>query len=168
MSQEFIIKSPSLEDKINELLPSQGGFQAGVDLSASTQIIPIVDLTEAASGAGQRQDLQTALSLNSCTVVNVVGATTTLANTPGYYRLTAFFNSNSGGNASIRVTDGFTTKVLFTANALTVATTDNFVDIIIFIKAGESIVGFSNGVNASITGNTRQIADVNGNLTKTL
>ena len=48
MGQEFIIKSQSLEDKVNQLLPSQGGFQAGVDLSASTTIIPIVDLTETA------------------------------------------------------------------------------------------------------------------------
>ena len=50
MGQEFIIKSPNLEDKINQLLPSQGGFQAGVDLSATTQIVPIVDLTETAEG----------------------------------------------------------------------------------------------------------------------
>ena len=67
MGQEFIIKSQDLEDKINQLLPSQGGFQAGVDLSASTQIIPIVDLTETAEGSNVRQDLQTALSLKSCT-----------------------------------------------------------------------------------------------------
>ena len=35
MGQEFIIKSQALEDKINQLLPSQGGFQAGVDLSVA-------------------------------------------------------------------------------------------------------------------------------------
>ena len=46
MAQEFTINSTKLEDKINQLFPRQGGFGAGVDLSASTQIIPIVDLTE--------------------------------------------------------------------------------------------------------------------------
>ena len=67
MGQEFIIKSTTLEDKINQLLPSQGGQQAGVDLSASTTIIPIVDLTESAEGSNLRQDLQLALSLTSIT-----------------------------------------------------------------------------------------------------
>ena len=46
MAQEFVIKSPEIEDKINQLLPSQGGFQAGVDFSASTMVVPIIDLTE--------------------------------------------------------------------------------------------------------------------------
>ena len=50
MAEEFIIKSEAIEDKINQLLPSQGGFQAGVDFSASTMVIPIVDLTETAEG----------------------------------------------------------------------------------------------------------------------
>ena len=41
MGQEFFIKSDNLEQKIREILPSQGGLGAGFDLSASTQIIPI-------------------------------------------------------------------------------------------------------------------------------
>ena len=45
MAQEFTIKAPTIEDKINQLLPSQGGFGAGVDFSASTMVVPIVDLT---------------------------------------------------------------------------------------------------------------------------
>ena len=80
MGQEFIIKSPDLEDKINQLLPSQGGFAAGVDLSASTTIIPIVDLTESAEGSGLRQDLQQALSLTSVTSFAVNNTTTTIIN----------------------------------------------------------------------------------------
>ena len=54
MAQEFVIKSQNIEDKINQLLPSQGGFQAGVDFSASTMVIPIVDLTETAEGSTLR------------------------------------------------------------------------------------------------------------------
>ena len=61
MAQEFTIKSQSIEDKINQLLPSQGGFQPGVDFSASTMVIPIVDLTETAEGSSLRQDLQLSL-----------------------------------------------------------------------------------------------------------
>ena len=65
MAQEFVIKSKILEDKINQLLPSQGGAQAGIDLSATTQIVPIIDLTESAEGSTLRQDLQTAYGLTS-------------------------------------------------------------------------------------------------------
>ena len=34
MAEEFIINSRTIEDKINQLLPSQGGFGAGIDFSA--------------------------------------------------------------------------------------------------------------------------------------
>ena len=85
MGQEFIIKSQKLEDKVNQLLPSQGGFQAGVDLSASTTVIPIIDLTETAEGSAVRADLQTALSLSSISAFSVNNTTTTIINTTGYY-----------------------------------------------------------------------------------
>ena len=87
MGQEFVIKSTTLEDKINQLLPSQGGAQAGVDLSASTTIIPIVDLTESAEGSVLRQDLQTALSFNKVTSTSATNQTVTVINTTGYWRV---------------------------------------------------------------------------------
>ena len=87
MAQEFTINSSAIESKINQLLPSQGGFGAGVDFSASTMIIPIVDLTETAEGSDVRPDLQTALSLNSVTAFRVENQTTTLVNTTGYFRI---------------------------------------------------------------------------------
>ena len=92
LGQEFIIKSQQLEDKVNQLLPSQGGFQAGVDLSASTTVIPIVDLTETAEGSSLRQDLQTALSFKQQTTNYLQNVTnTTLINTTGYFRLFGHF-----------------------------------------------------------------------------
>ena len=54
MAEEFTIKSAQIENKINQLLPSQGGFQPGVDFSASTMVMPIVDLTERAEGSSLR------------------------------------------------------------------------------------------------------------------
>ena len=71
MGQEFIIKSDAIEDKINQLLPSQGGKQAGVDFSASTMVIPVVDLTETAEGSSLRQDLQTSLSFTQQSAFSV-------------------------------------------------------------------------------------------------
>ena len=39
MAQEFTIKSQDIEDKINQLLPSQGGFQPGVDFSYQSALM---------------------------------------------------------------------------------------------------------------------------------
>ena len=117
MAQEFTIKSQAIEDKINKLLPSQGGFQAGVDFSASTMVIPIVDLTESAEGSEFRQDLQTALSHNSATTFNVTDTTTTVLNTTGYYRLvgTVRLRTGSGNDEAVEfiINDGTTDKTIY-------------------------------------------------------
>ena len=85
MTQQFRIESEDLRDKLNRLLPSQNRGSIGVDLSGSTTIIPIVDLTETAEGSNLRQDLQTSFSLTNITHTSVSGATSTLVNTTGYY-----------------------------------------------------------------------------------
>ena len=88
MAQEYLINSQELEDKIRQLLPSQGGAGAGVDLSASTQIVPIIDLTESAEGSNVRADLQTALSHNTATSFKLTpSSTATLISNTGYYRV---------------------------------------------------------------------------------
>ena len=72
MAQEFTINSEVIESKINSLLPSQGGYGAGIDFSASTMIIPIIDLTATASGDTLRTDLQRSVSFNNATVIAVI------------------------------------------------------------------------------------------------
>lgn len=169
MAQEFTIKSQAIEDKINQLLPSQGGFQPGVDFSASTMVIPIVDLTESAEGSSLRQDLQTSLSLNN-TVYSVVNASSTVLNTTGYYRFTgvaSLLQTNTTMQGTISITDGITSKNLYkirgvgSANA---GVSQNNYDFIVFLAAGESIVVATNNAFCSIDGTFRQIADINGNL----
>ena len=171
MAQEFTINSSAIESKINQLLPSQGGFGAGVDFSASTMVITIVDLTETAEGSNVREDLQTALSLSSASSYNFSNTTVTIANTPGYYRVfgTIFNVTGTGntGSAKIQVTDGTTTKVLFGVNFIGSATAIGNAypfDFIIYIQAGESIQGVSPKTSDVFLGSSRQIADVNGNL----
>ena len=146
MGQEFVIKSTVLEDKINQLLPSQGGQQAGVDLSASTTIIPIVDLTESAEGSGLRQDLQQALSLTSVTSFAVNNTTTTIINTTGYFRIFGCCSITSSSSAGligrINLTDGTTTKSLIDFVSLLgsdVRTNNNIFDFIVFLAAGDSL-----------------------------
>ena len=171
MGQEFIIKSQTLEDKVNQLLPSQGGFQAGVDLSASTTIIPIVDLTESAEGSNLRADLQTSLSLNSCTAFDFGNSTTTIVNNVGYFRITGTFSTiadtSANNSGTLQMTDGITTKVFakyFIFDSSGAQATIYPFDFIIFLEAGQSVTGTTSASEVICAGVSRQIADVSGNL----
>ena len=163
MAQEFTIKSDAIEDKINQLLPSQGGKQAGVDISASTMVIPVVDLTESAEGSILRQDLQSALSHGSCTVFSVVNTTTDIVTTTGYFRV--FGNaSNANSQCKIILTDGTTAKTLYYQQGFTGGgISDNF-DFIVKLEAGDTLQAYSISTAGYISGCTRQIADLSGNL----
>lgn len=163
MGQEFFINSQTLQNKIDNLLPSQGGAGAGFDLSASTQIIPIVDLTESAEGSNLRQDLQRAYGLNSSTF-SVSNATTTFITTTGYFRLLGFYRSEgtSSTTGKIQITDGVTTKDIVDVGA-NVSQTILPIDLTIFLSAGQSCVGVAQ-TNCKITLASRQIADINGDL----
>ena len=169
MAQEFTINSSAIESKINQLLPSQGGFGAGVDFSASTMVIPIVDLTETAEGSDVRPDLQTALSFNSITSFLVSNTTSTIINTTGYFRVfgtaTATF---FGSQTRFILNDGTTDKVLIdyssgTAGGSAAGTVIAY-DFNVFLGAGDSLKAKSSGSNFLMIGSTRQIADINGNL----
>ena len=170
MAQEFTIKSPDIEDKINQLLPSQGGFQPGVDFSASTMVVPIVDLTETAEGSGLRQDLQTASSFSS-TNVECVGADNLVVNTTGYYKCVVSYTINTGTVANnfvrLYVDDGTTEKQVFRMRAFTSGTNSSSsgtFQLIVFLSAGKELRAQSNNTSSSICVSTHQIADINGNL----
>tara|TARA_E500000081_G_scaffold150877_1_gene180144 strand:- start:337 stop:840 length:504 start_codon:yes stop_codon:yes gene_type:complete len=164
MGQEFFINSQALEDKIRTSLPSQGGAGAGFDLSASTQIIPIIDLTETASGSVLRQDLQTSFSLTTITEFSVNNTTTTLVNNTGYWRCFVNVTLNTGGFGEIRLTDGVTTKDIVQFGSTTTTQNDFVTDFIVFLEAGESLVAYSANANFTLAGNTRQIASIDGTL----
>ena len=171
MAQEFTIKSQDIEDKINQLLPSQGGFGAGVDFSASTMVIPIVDLTETAEGSSLRQDLQTAFSHNTATVFQVNNTTSTILNTTGYYKLIATVsqatNASINSSFAINITDGTTVKALL--GNLIFSSAQNAVlipiELIFKLDAGDSLTISSGSARTVVQGSVRQIADINGNLT---
>jgi len=164
LGQEFVIKSTVLEDKINELLPSQGGAQAGVDLSASSMIVPIIDLTESAEGSTVRADLQSSLSLTSVTAHNISNTTSTLINTTGYFRVFGVQRSYDINIFSLSLTDGTTTKKLIEFSGTTGQTINDAVDFIVYLRAGDSLTGTSSSSGGQFNGVTRQIADINGNL----
>ena len=170
MAQEFTIKSEQIESKINQLLPSQGGFGAGVDFSASTMVIPIVDLTETAEGSSLRQDLQSSFSLTSATSFNVSNTTSTLVNTTGYFRFfgTSSLLINSGlGSSNISVTDGLTTKKIFEHSMSATAEVSGIsvpFDFIVLLQAGDSVTATTNSTRNIICGSSRQIATLSGDL----
>ena len=170
MGQEFVIKSTTLEDKINQLLPSQGGAQAGVDLSASTTIIPIVDLTESAEGSNLRQDLQTALSFNNATTFSVRNTSTDVVNTTGYWRLVGGFTVDAAASteeSSIRIEDtAGSSKKIWGSRVDSGASPKiqaYIVDLVFFLKAGD-ILQVVMGDDSAMMGSVRQLADINGNL----
>ncbi len=170
MGQEFVIKSQQIEDKINQLLPSQGGFQAGVDFSASTTVIPIVDLTETAEGSALRQDLQSAFSLTNTSKASVQGGSSTFITTTGYWRLqgNAFASFNSNSTAKISLTDGTTTTIVYELQAYNSAVTDIVAgipfDFVVYVTAGVSVRADAD-TEARINVQARQLADLSGNLT---
>jgi len=170
MAEEFTINSSAIESKINQLLPSQGGFAPGVDFSASTMVIPIVDLTETAEGSSLRQDLQTSLSLSSVTAHSVKNQTTTLINTTGYWRVfgvNSLFLESGGTEGHFQLTDGTTTKIIAKYDSITGGAENIQVtpyDFIVFLKAGDSLQAVSDDIYVEFNGCSRQIADLNGNL----
>jgi len=168
VGSEYFINSQELEDKVRNLLPSQGGAGAGFDLSASTQIIPIIDLTESAEGSDVRADLQTALSLNSITAFAVTNTTTTIVNNTGYFRVFGNFMtkaiSSVDASGRFNLTDGVTSKIV-TNYIIEDNTSGNNVvisyDFIVFLSAGDSLTcTTANG--ARMSGSTRQIATIDG------
>ena len=175
MGQEYFINDQNLENKVREFLPSQGGAGAGFDLSASTQIIPIIDLTESAEGSNIREDLQKALSLTSITAFSVTNTTTTIINNTGYYRVFGNVNSgtSTGGSrtASFSLTDGISSKIIqtFTFHASTEANVNiNNFDFVVFIQAGDSLSCTTSAPQTILSGCTRQIATIDGELVNPL
>ena len=171
MSQQFRVDSEKLRDKLNGLLPSQNRGSIAVDLSGSTTIIPIVDLTETAEGSDVRQDLQTAFSLTSATVFEVNNTTSTILTTTGYYRIfgstTLVSDTPTQTQATVNITDGVTTKEVYNCIMRTISATQtqgiSDFDFTVLLKAGDSLT-MTATQNAFIAGSARQIADLSGNL----
>ena len=169
MGQEFFINSQTLESKIRTLLPSQGGAGAGFDLSASTQIIPIVDLTESAEGSELRSDLSTAYSFDvTTTSVTATSQTTVISNT-GFFRCSiqsGSVNSAAGGVQNVNIFDGTTSKILFDFKILANISTSQLIthDVVICVGAGQSVRCITGGTTQPIRFVSRQIASIDGTL----
>ena len=171
MGQEFFINNQTLENKIRELLPSQGGAGAGFDLSASTQIIPIIDVTESAEGSNLRADLQSSISFKSASVFSVNGSTTDIITTTGYFRVLCGITLLTGGGgtqeANFIINDGSSGKTIHSLRAIgstQKAITSETIDFIIKVTAGDTFKISTTG-DVTVKGSSRQLASITGELT---
>ena len=105
------VNSEELQTQIRDLLPSQNGF--GSELQATNVITPIIDLTSAAEGSGLASDLSRAIAFGSQTAFEVTNTSTTIANSPGFYRIIGILTNSTGSantGGGFTMTDGATTK----------------------------------------------------------
>lgn len=163
------ITSESLEAAYRALTPSQDGFTE--DLMASNTIIPVLSLNASSLQTTTPQYLQTALAFGSQTAFETENATTTLANTAGFWRLTFTFalkDNSAAREAYIGMTDGLSTKQIVGYDNNGFFTTNRFEleynDLTFFLRSGDSLVAYSNSTGIQLKGSYRQVADVNGNL----
>ena len=167
MGSEYFINSQELEDKIRQLLPSQGGAGAGFDLSASTQIIPIIDVTPSAEGSQLRVDLQSALSFNDVTSFEVQNANTTIINSTGFWRIVGTNSFNGTGRVLFNLFDSAPTQKIINDFQNQQTTTLNIVpfDFNLFLASGDVFKIQSFTANAVCRVSIKQIADITGVLT---
>ena len=162
------VNSETLQAQVRDLLPSQNGF--GSELQASNVITPIIDLTSAAEGSGLSINLQTAIAFGSQTAFAVSNGNSVLANSPGFYRIVGSVSTRSTTDpcqGTITMTDGSTTKIVFGLD-MEGHNADAFVafpfDLVVFLRAGDSVSAVSNQAAVKLIGSTRQIATGDGTL----
>ena len=164
------VVSEALEAKIRELFPSQNGFTE--ELEAQNLIVPTVDLTRAAEGSDVPEYLQRAWDFGTAFYTTVGAATSTVANTTGFWQfaLSVGYNHLHTSFPQVYITDGVSDKVIWTVagnaavNTPTLQTSDRLVA---FLKSGESLV-LETFADQKAGLWIRQIADVNGTLANPL
>ena len=162
------VNSESLQTQIRDLLPSQNGF--GSELQATNVITPIIALTAAAEGSFLPQTLHESFAFGSQTEFNVFNTTTTLINSPGFYRVVGTLTINANNASCVgafNMTDGSTTKTVCAQQSQSVGVAQNTVvpfDLRFFLRAGDSLIGFSSTTGTFLYGSFRQVADGAGAL----
>ena len=81
--------------------------------------------------------------------------------------LALFCSLYAGVDANFSLSDGTTTKNIITFDSTNSGDTDQLFflyDFIVFLSAGDSLIGFTDTSDAILSGSTRQLADISGNL----
>ena len=163
MAQITSITSEALQAEIRRLLPSQQGF--GEDLQATNVITPIIDLTSVAEGTNVPQYQAQAINLGGITVFSIGATTTTIVNTPGFFKVSGYLNNSNSSAADFTITDGTTSKKFYDLVGLATTNADTrkiLVDINVFCKAGDSVTCANGSATVPAVLYVQQLADVNG------
>lgn len=167
------ITDEALEKRFRDTFKSQGGAELVDDLYASGVIIPTVDFTAAATGDVLEPVLQRAWD-SATSLVTVTNTTNVnLTTTSGFYKVDFTFLDNAAvsTNVVIDIFDGTTPSPVFRYSHGAIGATNEFTQLIneqffVFLRSGDTLRGTATStVNQPMYVWTRQIADVNGNLT---
>ena len=173
MAQIIPVVSDALQATIRRLLPSQTGF--GEDLQAQNVIVPIIDLTPTAEGSILPDYLQTAMDFSTTTTELLTAGTSNISTTTGFYRLITDFTVRHGFTSPdeciIQLSDGLSVKEVYTIKGLSSGGTPDFentvYELVVFVRAGDTLQLKTVGASSARVF-SRQVADVNGNLTEPL
>ena len=169
------VTDETLEKRFRDTFTSQGGAELVSDLYAQGVIVPIVDFTAAAEGSSLREDLQRSWDFSTGNS-NVSNTTTTIINTTGFWKIWGTWSGRNGGSntdSDIKISDSLATKTIWRLEAQFAAASDqyfgqNIPEMVVFLRAGDSVQVFSGNTDTIISVSYRQIADVSGNLTNPL
>jgi len=166
------ITDEALEKRFRDTFRSQGGAELVDDLYAQGVIVPIVDFTAAAEGSQLSESLQTAWDFSTGSD-QIAGATANIASTAGFWLVDLNFTASDidGGNAvlaRIYIDDGTSEKNVWgvsqatgSQNRGTILFENKF---IVFLRAGDTLKGFSVSTDYVLDVWFRQIATVSGDL----
>ena len=166
------VTSEALEARIRELLPSQNGFTE--ELSAQNLIVPVIDMTSAASGAITPEFLQTAwdFATEASTIANT---TTDLITNPGFWQIDLNWSAFVGTprTASLQLDDNAgTTKVVWEITSPNLSTSNVYSSaegkFVVFVQGGYKLTATTNSATSILNVWYRQVADSVGTLVNPL
>lgn len=166
------VTSEALEAKFRQVFPAQGGAELVQDLYASGVVQPVIDFSSVAEGSVLSQNLQTAwdFSTGTATVNSATGAVTIINNT-GFWKVDLNLWAELPYDARLFIDDGSSTKTIWFLASNAGAGQQTAVvetEIVVFLRAGDSLKGSYDAISQRMDVVYRQIADVNGNLVNPL
>lgn len=167
------ITDEALEKRFRDTFKSQGGAELVDDLYASGVIIPTVDFTAAATGDVLEPVLQRAWDFATTLTTVTNTSNVVLTSTSGFYKVDFTFLDNAAVSTTVNINiwDGSTSKEVFSYNHNAVGASNEFTQLIqqefyVYLRSGDRLRGTAvSTTNQPMRVVTRQVADVNGNLT---
>jgi hypothetical protein len=165
------VTDEALEKRFRDTFRAQGGAELVDDLYAQGVIVPVVDFTAAATGTTLATNLQTAWDFSTGSA-SASGSTTTAISTAGFWKVWGHSNalniSNDARSFSINISDGLTTKTLWSNSTSNTSTFwqdfEQIPEFVVFLRSGDSLTIVSGSADNKIFVAYRQIATVSGDL----